>query len=427
MPPAPHERFPSTSLSRSPGDPQPSAVDRADVNQMFALVDGILPFEACLYYQVVPLSIEGSRINLGMVNPDDTAAADYMRRLLSYINCSIVPWQISSDWHRDVLSRYLNHASKVRQKAQPPTPGAATEAPTVVSADSNESPSSSAPLDSAPRDRAPSSSSNPSSKSSSQPADPQPTLAVDTPDNLTEPTLPSQTPAPASPRTPATGKAPLHLNLDSRYRTLSLETAAALTPKELVQLLLSRVLADGIGRLYLERQADKGRILWSKDGVLQSALDNISASVFQGVVNELKLLTHLSLIPVRKARQVEIERLYEGSRVLLRFRVMPGTHGEEATLQVLRGAALKFYQQQQIDKMERDALTMAQGLQQRLNEIRDRARRDLNFASTQADTLPALIDLLKHMEVQVRDMLSQYDPARKEPPDQGSGSAKSGN
>lgn len=422
MPPAPHERFPSTSLSRSPGDPQPSAVDRADVNQMFALVDGILPFEACLYYQVVPLSIEGSRINLGMVNPDDTAAADYMRRLLSYINCSIVPWQISSDWHRDVLSRYLNYASKVRQKSQPPAPGAATEAPTVVSADSD---------DSALSERATSSSSKPSSKPSSklpsQPADPQPTLAVDTPDHLVDPQPPSQAPTSASSGTLGTGKAPLHLNLDPRYRTLSLETAAALTPKELVQLLLSRVLADGIGRLYLERQADKGRILWSKDGVLQSALDNISTSVFQGVVNELKLLTHLSLIPVRKARQVEIERLYEGSRVLLRFRVMPGTHGEEATLQVLRGAALKFYQQQQIDKMERDALTMAQGLQQRLNEIRDRARKDLNFASTQADTLPALVDLLKHMEVQVRDMLSQYDPARKEPPDQGPSSTKSGN
>jgi type II secretory ATPase GspE/PulE/Tfp pilus assembly ATPase PilB-like protein len=409
MSPAPHERFPSTSLSRSPGDPQPSAVDRADVNQMFALVDGILPFEACLYYQVVPLSIEGSRINLGMVNPDDTAAADYMRRLLSYINCSIVPWQISSDWHRDVLSRYLNHASKVRQKAQPPSPGAATEAPTVVSADSDRS--------------APPSPVNPKTP---QPANRTSTLIVDTPDNLGEAKPAGKAPAAAKPGASGIGKAPLHLHLEPRYRTLSLDAAAALTPKELVQLLLSRVLDDGIGRLYLERQADQGRILWSKDGVLQSALDNISASVFQGVVNELKLLTHLSLIPVRKARQVEIERLYEGSRVLLRFRVMPGTHGEEATLQVLRGAALKFYQQQQIDKMERDALTMAQGLQQRLNEIRDRARKDLNFASTQADTLPALIDLLKHMEVQVRDMLSQYDPTSKEPPEQGPGSAKAG-
>lgn len=370
---------------------------------MFALIDGILPFEACLYYQVVPLSIEGSRINLGMVSPDDRAAADYMRRLLSYINCSIVPWQISSDWHRDVLSRYLNHASKVRQKAQSSAPEAASPKPGAGVATRKPAPTD--PLGTA---------SNPGtvvppSKPFPRNADQQSTLIVDTPDDLGEAQPPTPT-APASPGSLGTGKAPLHLNLDPRYRAISLETAATLTPKELVQLLLSRVLDDGIGRLYLERQADKGRILWSKDGVLQSALDNISGSVFQGVVNELKLLTHLSLIPVRKARQVEIERLYEGSRVLLRFRVMPGTHGEEATLQVLRGAALKFYQQQQIDKMERDALTLAQGLQQRLNEIRDRARQDLNFASTQADTLPALVDLLKRMEGQVRDMLSQYDP-----------------
>ena len=90
----------------------------ANLEQMFLLIEGILPFEACLYYQVLPLSIEGSSLNLGMVNSDDTKAADYVRRQVSYINCSIVSRPISSDWHREILSKFLSHSAKNRQASQ---------------------------------------------------------------------------------------------------------------------------------------------------------------------------------------------------------------------------------------------------------------------------------------------------------------------
>ncbi|MEO0491519.1 MAG: pilus assembly protein PilB, partial [Cyanobacteria bacterium J06659_2] len=100
----------SEDLSPSAPNRSTDAAERVDLNQMFALIDGILPFEACLYYQVVPLSIQGSRLNLGMVDPNDRTAADYVRRLVSYINCSIVSLKISSDWHRDTLSQYLSHS-----------------------------------------------------------------------------------------------------------------------------------------------------------------------------------------------------------------------------------------------------------------------------------------------------------------------------
>uniref|UniRef100_A0ACD5GZI3 Uncharacterized protein n=1 Tax=Desertifilum tharense IPPAS B-1220 TaxID=1781255 RepID=A0ACD5GZI3_9CYAN len=42
-----------------------------DREQMFHLIDGVLPFEACLYHQVLPLSLEGSVLNLGMVDRED--------------------------------------------------------------------------------------------------------------------------------------------------------------------------------------------------------------------------------------------------------------------------------------------------------------------------------------------------------------------
>lgn len=160
----------------------------------------------------------------------------------------------------------------------------------------------------------------------------------------------------------------------------------------------------GIGRLYFERHPDRGRILWSQNGVLQSVLEGLDPGIFQGVINELKRLTHMSLITVDKSKQVEIERVYQKNRLLLRLRVMPATHGEEATLQVLRGAALKFYQQQQIEHISRDALNMAQQLQRKVYEIRERTYRNPSFTGGQLEALPALSQLVKNIEQQLEAM-----------------------
>jgi type II secretory ATPase GspE/PulE/Tfp pilus assembly ATPase PilB-like protein len=248
----------------------------------------------------------------------------------------------------------------------------------------------------------------------------QPTLVVPSPQDLThDEALDAEVQAFNQPQRPPVSRSqlqdpqapqPLALMLENAEPVVMDSTAdfsalLDLAPKALTQELLRRVLAEGIGRLYLERQSQQGRILWSRDGVLQSVLESVPINLFQSVVNELKLMMHLSLIPVRKSKQIELERTYQDQRVLLRFRLMPGNHGEEATLQVLRGAALKFYQQQQIEKMGRDALGMAHTLQQRLNEIRTQSRQALDFELTQTETLPAIVAMLKSMEAQVEELM----------------------
>jgi hypothetical protein len=210
-------------------------------------------------------------------------------------------------------------------------------------------------------------------------------------------------------RLPDQATSPLDLKIDLKYRNVSIARLPLLPPNPLMQALLYKVLDEGIGRLYFERRKRSGRILWSRDGVLQAIAETINPEVFQAVINEFKLLAHLSLISAQKSKQVEIERLYQGQRILLRFKLMPSAHGEEATLQVLRGAALRFHQQQQIDKLGRDALSAAQILQKRLDDIRDRARHSLNFEQTCSETLPALIQLLKQMETQVEEMMAYGD------------------
>ena len=365
-------------------------------DQMFRLIDSVLPFEACLYHQVLPLSIEGSRLNLGMVNPDDTAALDYVRRILAYINCSLVPRRISAEMHQKTLSSHLNQVNQKKQAAQKAI--AAPETPAVQSPPPRRPP-------------------RPVGDRSSQP-----TFIVDSPETL-EPVPATYNPTPSTPQPPALDEtlnielpapptpaqepdasAVPSLDIQVNYLSSPIEVLTTLSPKQLLDELLGRVLVGGIGRLYFERQQHQGRILWSQNGVLQSVLENLPAALFQGVILELKRMTHLPRLPVQKSRQADIERLYQNSRLLLRFRVMPGTYGEEATLQVLRGAALKFYQQQQLATLSRDALGIAQQLQRKLDEIRDRAQQDLSLASNSLEALPALNQLLQSVDQQLKNL-----------------------
>lgn len=398
----------SSNNGRAPLEP-----DQVNLSQIYTLVDSVLPFEACLYYQVLPLFIKGSRLVVGMVNPEDRAASEYVKKQLSYINYSIEFRPIQSDWHRDLLSKYLSHNAKTSQLPQDTAANTAVEDPQ-------------------------SSSAWPYAEASVEEYGMQNTFIVDQPDEilegtsreLLEPVNPAKNTPPGELPTFVTESSasingassfpissnnsdvsPLHLEVDHQYRHANENQLLTLPPKALMQALLTKILAEGIGRLYFERRLETGRILWSKDGILQAVLESVEGQVFQDVINEFKLLTHLSLNTFKKPKQVEIERAYGGQRILLRFRVMPGTYGEEATLQVLRGTALKFYQQQQLDKLGRDALDAAQKLQCRLKEIQERARRSLNFQAARSETLPAIIQLLKQIEGQVQDIVAAYDQA----------------
>ncbi|WP_216351445.1 hypothetical protein [Leptolyngbya sp. 'hensonii'] len=411
---------------------------------MFQLIDSILPLEVCLYHQVLPLSVEGSRMNLGMVNPEDTAALDYIRRILAYIKCSLVPRSISSEVHQAMLSAYLSYADKKKKIVEQAPPSKADRPPKA----SPKKPADTPPpvdrnaqatliLDSPDEIELARSSSRPPEAPPKSPEE-TPTVtgsgARDEPiEHLTDiGALQASFPAVAEPKANSNetlilkeevqalpdGTSAAIVESDAGDSTLSLpeldvrathlnspiEVLGLLPPKNLMHELLARVLAGGIGRLFLERQQQHGRILWSQDGVLQSALEDLSPSLFQGVINEFKHLNNLPLLPIQKPREVEIERLYQGNRLLLRFRFMPGINGEEATVQVLRGAALKFHQQQQLAVLGRDALGIAKQLQRKLSEISERATTERASLRSNQESLTALNQMLMSMKQQIQDL-----------------------
>lgn len=370
--------------------------------QIFQLMDSFLSFEACLYHQILPFGLKDNKLLLGMVHPEDAEALDYVSRIASYMNCTLIIEAIAADAHRRILSAYLNHKNISQLDTQQADREiTVTIVDSFITSGDTYSESQHLPTFIPPETQ--------TNEHSWQPVD----LPSPNPDNhpqistfLTSGNIGQQR---------DTSEAPLVENLpilpvEVPELFSPVEVLATLPPKRLLEELLGRILAGGIGRLYLERQPYEGRILWSDNGVLQSVLDKLPLSVFQGVLNELKRFASLPITKVAEPKQIEKECLYQKTRLLLRLRVMPGIYGEEATLQVLRGAALKFYQQQQLTRLSRDALGISQQLSFKLHELQERLFLNRGLDSEQLEALVTLNQLVKSLDQQLKKLSLEGDP-----------------
>lgn len=374
----------------------PQQQPKLNHEQIFQLMDSTLSLEACLYHQVLPLALSGNRLTLGMVNPEDTAAKEYVGRIVSYMNYLLVIESIEAQTHKSVLCVYLNPTKatvSVTEKLH--SQGAGHPSAQTTAKSSREK-----TADLSPNDR-------PTfilveredlaSLKNNQPKTQNPSVAP-TLSPARENKLPKQSKAPAAQALPT-------LLVQASHQSKSVEVLKTLPPKKLLQELLGRVLEKGIGRLYFEQNSpQRGRIVCSQNGNLQCALSDIPVQVFQELINELKQLTHLPLVPVKEPLQAEIERFYQKERLLLRLRVIPGKYGEQATLQVLRGEARQFYQQQQLASLSRDTLAIASELQQKLSQLRERAYLNAKDNCERSESLMALNQLLENVEQQLEKL-----------------------
>ncbi|AKG20849.1 hypothetical protein [Calothrix sp. 336/3] len=417
--------------------------DKVHQQQTFHLIESILSFEACLYHQIIPFVIEDNKLVLGIVNLQDTAALEYVERISSYINCTMVTEEISGETHRQILSEYLNYknqpasdfpdaASTEDRKdsagvvAQTPVPGnLETEENSSLDSADDQSPhyNDGAVVETPASVNAELEQNSPTAQTSLPEKN---FVSIEEPEDKTKLyTSPTQIPLPPPEQQNAhrvtaknhSEKNQQQINEAATLNNLTIlpilhreqfsptEVLLNLPPRKLLEELLGRVLVGGIGRLYLERRPYSGRILWSENGVLQSVLEEVPLSVFQGVLNELKRFGSLPMTTIAEPKQIEKECLYEQDRLLLRLRVMVGMYGEEATLQVLRGAALKFYQQQQLARLSRDALSISQQLNYKLHELQERLRLNRQQASSsQQETFAVLNQLLTNLDYQIKKL-----------------------
>lgn len=169
-----------------------------DAEQIFPLIDSILPFEVCLHYQVLPLSLTDDCLHLGIVDPDDNSALEYVNKMLAYRNCSLVTKKISFPEQQAILSAYLYHTQHQNSDGN-------TEKPISTNG-----------------------------------------VKVNK-NSASNPNKICQTCSCQNSNLPS-------LEIYGHYLNEPIEILATLTPEKLLPELLGRVMAGGIGRLYFERQ-----------------------------------------------------------------------------------------------------------------------------------------------------------------------------
>ena len=373
---------------------------------MFRLIDKLLPFEACLYYQILPITLDGTCLKLGMVNPADSASLDYVRRILTYQNYSLETQPIAADALQAILSAYLKHNTGMGKQQAP------TQPPTPESGHSDTQPDKESP----------------SKNSDRIERQTLPTLIVDSPEELGEleaerTNAQVQQPAPEkplrksqqvkrNPTVPPDGNpSPQWQERSQHHFSGFTANLAALPPQQMLKELLKRVLNGTLDRLDCERQLYEGNILCSRNNVLEFVIP-VTLPVLQGVIDELKRIGHLQLMPAEQTKVVEIERCYQHHHLLLRLQIMPGEYGDEAVMQVFRGEALRAYQQQQLEKLWGEALNIAQKLQRKMNQICNASASDSVHRNSshpapnaaQLEALPALHHLLESVEQQLEGL-----------------------
>ncbi|AFZ35375.1 General secretory system II protein E domain protein [Stanieria cyanosphaera PCC 7437] len=291
--------------------------------RIFELINTLLPVRYCLSHKVVPLELSQKCLTLGMVNPEQHNLLEGIRSICGHQIESFHLQPIEAHTHQLILSAYIQHSRQKRSRVAIPK----------------------------------------------QPIQERPTLLIDAPEQL--PKITEQVDA-ARTKLPATHVKNIQtLEIKARYLSAPVEFLAALPPQVLWQELLGRVLEQGIGRLYFERLANSGRVLWSQNGALKLSFDSLDLKIFQGVLVEFKKFAGLPTIPVATVQQGELEHYYQEEKLLIRWRIHQGEYGEEATIQILRGKALELYQRRQIKEWEEQALDLAKKLEQKLQQIRE--------------------------------------------------------
>ena len=88
-----------------------------DLDLVPILIATYLPVEICVYYQVVPVNIDGSLLILGMVDPNDLAALDYVGKMLAFSELQIHIHPLSFEEHQELIAYYFNHPPRPDQIA----------------------------------------------------------------------------------------------------------------------------------------------------------------------------------------------------------------------------------------------------------------------------------------------------------------------
>ena len=373
----------------------------------FKLIDVVFSLESCLHHQILPLELFDNHLVVGMVDPKNIQAIRFIGPILQPLGYGFHVQMIDIKTHQQIMATYL-------QRSPNSSASNSVEEQINYSRFSGGSEDSSSPTlfedysdDEEIDNQAP-------SDQSSHNLHDRPTLIVNnvkpSVDALSfeydnskifssqpqiDNTLINQAIAGKSAENNGSGKSDLS-QVTPEDPKKSIQDLMNLPPKILWQELLAGAISGGIGRLFFRQLANHGHIMCSRDGVIQSSLEEVPLPIFHELIAEIKKMAKLPLSKLKKNKKVALQKFHDDERVLLRGEFFIGEFGDEITLQVLRGDALHFYEQRQVDKTFKKAIYLGRQLEKTLRKIK------MCSTSAELGDLNALKATLKQVDKRLR-------------------------
>ncbi len=364
-----------------------SPIDRAKVP---VLIAQFLPVEICVYYQVVPIAKEGNQLTLGMVDPDDLAALDYVGKMLAYSRLKIEPHRLTPQEQQSLIAYYFSHppaAAEVeafRETARQ-TVQAQTIAPPAPSPPPVPSPAPSPPpipSQPPPAEEAPSAQKVYSAQQTVQARW----------DGNTYQIPPRQTATPA--RIPDEG---------------SEETV-----QKLLNSMLRRALDENAEQILIDVYENKTcRVRYRQQGILRDLFRQLSDTIRARLLANLKRMLGLDPELVGAAQTAEVERTFRKEPMILQLKVTPQFDREGAVLSIFRGESFRRYQQTQHDQRVIEVMESVQVAQECLQNLHallkvtiDKARQHPGIPTDEWFALQDNLDALR-AQGQVIEMAQQ--------------------
>jgi Type II secretion system (T2SS), protein E, N-terminal domain len=390
----------------------------ANSKEIFQLIDQVFPLDSCRHYEVLPLKLEGSNLVLGMLNPNQNESVRFVTSIAKVFKYELEIQLIDLQTHQIILDNYPQNASQSNRQQQ-------DDHKTVIDTSFNPD----APLKGANHRRLVDSAPTIISSAAATPIEPElelPDLPADLDflKNLElipkdQPSVPKAKPDSAATlfEIPPEFRQQNSLNNLDQKATIIADYSAELLGSQtkdeqdlegiLAEAQISRLIAETLGKktdpkelepetadflprlspqlswqklldqafqhqaeyITLTRYSDRGGITTEKDKSPQSTLDRVPLPLFCSLIDEIKRMARLPQNTSSHPQKLVLERLYEQERILLRLEFTVQQQLEAVRIQILRGQALKIYEQQQMDRVCDQALQLAKQLEKTLRRI----------------------------------------------------------
>ncbi|MEL7474698.1 MAG: hypothetical protein AAGJ55_00500 [Cyanobacteria bacterium J06555_12] len=272
------------------------------------LIATYLPVEICVYYQVVPVSIDGSLLYLGMVDTNDVSALDYVGKMLAFSELKIQVRPLTFEEHQELVAYYFNN---------PPSP--AQIAAYKQSLSSN--------------------------------------------DDTTDFTTATETLA------DTTAAAPVDEDTAAVPPPSDPSPESTESVQQLLNSILRRALDEQADRILIDVNDDGScRVRYRQQGILRDLFKDLSDAIRTQLILNLKQMLGMGK-GSSELQSAAVEKAYRGQPLVLQLKIIVHQDKERAILNILQGDALGKYQFEQNKRRVTETLAAIERAQQELDSL----------------------------------------------------------